>query len=395
VSELSHPPADYLRMEGSRMKTVRLALPLAVLGLIMGLVLSLAGCNAASAPVSQSAIRNYIRNYSGTASVGDFLTISINSTAQTITYKNYSNGDQGVLPYTVNTNGTYTIVDPSGNLLAAYEVPGSVLMIETGKSGPNHNTPALITAIESEPASISTFAGQSFNYIQFRTSSGGMGFGTIAVDAQGNITHDAYWPFGALQQPPDLFEGGTFLASSIQEDPSGDFFTVTGNGAQSTAFGTQNGFFVVDTANGTILGLPKASSSSFNSSHAGTYAAIFYEKPNAQMQETGESGTPKQGKASVTIGATGLATITGSKGNILASGTLAAVADTLYLYDDTANTLSDPCYGMFTFRTTTANSQQDVFVSFQGDAVIFASFQTGLPIQPNGTYTYFSGVGVN
>ena len=286
---------------------------------------------------------------------------------------------------------------PNGNLTAAYEVPGSVLIIETQKSGMGHSTPALVTAIESTPASIATFADQNFNYIQFRTSSGGLGLGTISVDAQGNITNDGYWPYGELQQTADLFEGGTFTASSIQEDVSGDFFTITeGNGSTSTAFGTENGFFAVDTANGTILGLPKASSKTFSSTHAGSYTAIFYEKPNAQMTQNGESGTPVEGNATVTISASGLVTITGSNNNTLASGTLAAVADTPYLYDGTANTLSDPCFGMFTIRTATANSQQDVFVSFQGTAVIFASFQTALPFQANGngTYTYFYGVGV-
>ena len=57
------------------------------------------------------------------------------------------------------------------------------------------------------------------------------------------------------------------------------------------------------------------------------------------------------------------------------------------------NKLSDPLNGMFTFRTT-ANSQQDVFVSFQGNAVVFASFQTALPITNYAPYTYFYGVGL-
>ncbi len=371
-------------MNSHCVKTVYFALLIMVLGLT--------GCSNTSTP-AQSAIRNY----NGTASVGDFLTITIDTTTQTITYKDYTNGATGTVPYTLNANGTYTITDPSGNLLAAYEVPGSVLMVESSKSGTGHNTPALITAIEIAPASINTFAGRSFNYIQFRTSSGGLGLGTISLDAQGNISHDGYWPYGELQQPTDLFDGGTFSASSIQEDASGDFFTITeGDGSTSTAFGTLNGFFAVDTANGTILGLPKASSKTFSSTHAGTYTAIFYEKPNAQMTQNGETGTPLEGNASVTISANGLVTITDSHNNTLASGTLAAVADTPYLYDGSSNTLSDPCYGMFTFRTT-GSSQQDVFVSFQGNAVIFASFQTALPFQSNGngTYTYFYGVGVS
>jgi hypothetical protein len=37
--------------------------------------------------------------------------------------------------YTVDEDGTYAITDPNGNLLAAYVVPGLVLMVETAKSG--------------------------------------------------------------------------------------------------------------------------------------------------------------------------------------------------------------------------------------------------------------------
>lgn len=106
-----------------------------------------------------------------------------------------------------------------------------------------------------------------------------------------------------------------------------------------------------------------------------------------------ESGTVVESKATVTIESNGSATVSDSVGNTMATGTLAAVADTAYLYDGTANKLSDPLNGMFTFRTT-ANSQQDVFMTFQGDAVIFSSFSVGLPIQQNAAYTYFYGVGL-
>jgi hypothetical protein len=46
---------------------------------------------------------------------------------------------------------------------------------------------------------------------------------------------------------------------------------------------------------------------------------------------------------------------------------------------------------MFTFRTTTANSQQDFFVTFQGNAVIVSSLETALPLTPNPPFTYFYG----
>ncbi|HVI09096.1 MAG TPA: hypothetical protein VND65_12470 [Candidatus Binatia bacterium] len=354
--------------------------------------ITLINCNSTPKPTVPV---NTVRGYNGTASVGDFLTISIDASAKTITYKNYTNSETGTVSYSVNSDGTYAITDPNGNLLAGYEVPGTAMMVEAANAGPNRDTAALITAVESAPATINTFAGRNFNYIQFRTTSGGIELGTVSVDSNGNITHAGYWPFGMISQGGS-FNSGNFPASSVTEDASGNFFTITeGNSAQDYVFGTQNGFFAVDTGNGTILGLPKAASKAFSPATAGIYTALYYEKPNAQMQAGNvESGTAAEGIASITIGSGGAVTITDSHNNPMASGTLAAVADTSYLYDGTANTLPDPLYGMFTFRTATANAQQDVYVSFQGNAVIFSSFQTVLPIVQNNTYTYFYGVGL-
>src|SRR5947209_7601957 len=85
---------------------------------------------------------NTSRTYNGTASVGDFLNITLDSVAHTISYTNKSNGDSGTVPYTVNADGTYTLNDPTGNLIAAYEVPNYALIIQAAKTGPDHNTPA-------------------------------------------------------------------------------------------------------------------------------------------------------------------------------------------------------------------------------------------------------------
>jgi hypothetical protein len=353
----------------------------------------LASCSSTPTPTPPA--QKAVRAYNGTASVGDFLTISVDSIAQTITYKDYTNGETGTAPYTINADGSYTIIDPNANLLSAYEVPGTALMIEAANAGPLQNTDALITAIESTPATINTFAGKNFSYLQFRTAAGGLELGTVTINPQGDITHDGYWPFGALQQPPHMFGGGSFPASSVQEDASGNFFTINESGGQSDmVFGTQNGLFAVDTGNGTILALPKAPSKNFSAASAGTYTGLFYEKVNAQTgQGNIETGTAVEGKVTVTISASGAVTIADGQGNTLGGGTLVPVADTSYIYDGTSNKLSDPLNGVFTFRTT-ANSQQDVFVSFQGNAVVFASFQTALPIVNYAPYTYFYGVGL-
>ena len=361
--------------------------------LLIAFACLLAGCDSTSRLATTPAAT--VRNYNGTASVGDFLTISIDSSAQTITYKNYTNGEHGTVPYTVNADGTYTITDPQGNLLSAYEVPGSALMVEAANAGPNSNSQALITAIESVPASINTFAGKNFNYIQFRTSTGGIEIGTVSVDGSGDITHASFWPFGVFDSSQS-FNSGSFPASAVTEDASGNFFTITEqNSAQDYVFGTQNGLFAVDTGNGTILSQPKASSKDFNATNAGTYKAIYYEKSNAMTgQNNQESGTPSEGTATIVVGQGGGVTVTDSNNNVMATGTLAAIADTPRIYDGTANTLPDPLFGMFTFRSSTSSTQQDVFVTFQGNAVIFSSFETALPINGYQPYTYFYGVGL-
>lgn len=370
---------------------MRPAKPAVLLAIVPLAILFLAGCN--TTPKVTAPPQSAVRAYSATASVGDFLTISIDSNAQNITYKNYTNGEAGTAPYTINSDGTYAITDPKGNLLAGYEVPGFVMMIEAANAGPNRDTAALITAIETASATINTFAGQNFNYLQFRTAAGGTEVGTITIAANGNTQHDGYWPFGVFSQ--NLFNGGSFSASSVTEDASGDFFTINESQGSDYAFGTPSGFFVVDTGSGTILSLPKASTKAFDAARAGSYTALYYEKANAQTgQGNIETGTPSEGKGTVTISADGLMTITDDRNNTLATGTLAAIADTPYLYDGTPNTTSDPLYGMFTFRMSAAGIQQDVFASFQGNAVIFSSFQTGLPITGYAPYTYYYGVGL-
>jgi hypothetical protein len=75
------------------------------------------------------------RVYHGTASVGDFMNITIDSSAQTIAYTDVSNGDSGSVPFTVNSDGTYTLTDPKGNLVAAYEVPNYAMVIQAATGG--------------------------------------------------------------------------------------------------------------------------------------------------------------------------------------------------------------------------------------------------------------------
>jgi hypothetical protein len=166
-----------------------------------------------------------------------------------------------------------------------------------------------------------------------------------------------------------------------------------GNGAFDYVFGTPGGVFAVDTPNGAIIGLKKATSKNFDAVVAGTYKAIYYQKMGASTgQGNVETGIPSLGNATITIAANAQVTVQDAQGNTLVQTTLTPVADAPYLYG--SNELTDPCYGLFTFRVTTANSQQDVFVAFMDHAMLFASFTGALPANQGKPYDYLYGVGL-
>jgi hypothetical protein len=353
-------------------------------------LLLLIGCSSTTSTPPAATVA---RAYNGTASVGDFLTITLDPTAQTISYTDISNGETGVVPYTVNSDGTYTLNDPEGNLIAAYEVPNYALLIQAAKTGPTEDAPALITAVESGAISPATFEGHAYNYMQFRTASGGVDVGSVNITSQGAANTSSYWPYGALAQS-STFNSSSFNVAQAQEDPSGTFLKMSDNGSSDYIFGTANGIFAVDTPNGAILGLLKAASKNFDPTFAGTYKAIYYQKTGASTGAGNvETGTPSLDNAVITVNSGARMTIVDTQGNTIVQATLTPVADASYLYGSNGE-LQDPCWGVFTFRVTTASSQQDVFVTFMGNAMLFSSFQAKLPWTSGGTYNYFYGVGL-
>lgn len=363
----------------------------------ISLLFAFSGCGTTSTPVvSPSATRSY----NGTASVGDFLSITLDPVAKTLSYTDVSNGATGVVPYTVNSDGTYTLTDPTGNLVAAYEVPNYGLLIQASKTGPLRDTPALITAVLSGQISLSTWEGHSYNYMQFRTSSGGVEVGSVAIGSDAQIHNSSYWPYGAINPGESAFHSSIMDASDAQADASGTFFKMpepNSPGVFDYVFGTANGIFAVDTQQGAILGLKQASSASFDPNSAGTYKAIFYEKTGASTgQNNAEIGAPTLGGATMTINAAGQVTVQDAQGNTIVQQTaLVPFANTSYLYGGNGE-LQDPCPGLFTFRITdnTTHTQQDVFVSFMDRAILFSSFKTALPLAAGNTYDYLYGVGL-
>jgi hypothetical protein len=265
---------------------------------------------------SPNSFSNSQRFYNGTASVGDFFSITVDSVAHSLTYKNVSNGDSGTVSYTVNDDGTYTLSDPAGNLVSAYEAPGNALLIEAAKAGPDHNQAALITALNKASISASSWANRSYNYVQFRTSSGGIEIGSASVDNQGNVSATGYWPFGSVGQV-SAFNLNSFDTSSSQPDASESFLLLPEHAGEHTyMFGRPNGLLAVDTPNGALLATRKTTTKTFDSSFAGSYKAMSYQKTGANMGPNNyESGTP-HGMVTLSISSTGHLTIKNKIGTI-------------------------------------------------------------------------------
>jgi len=358
-------------------------------------VLSLTSCNSNPASTTVPAVS---RIYHGAASVGDFMTLTVNATDQTISYDDLSNNTRGTVPYTLNSGGTYTLKDPTGNLLAAYELPNYALLLQAAKTGPNADTPALVMAVDSAFISMSTFEEQSYNYIQFRTRAGGVEVGSVSIGTQGTGSITSFWPYAAYHQSNQggtSFGTGTLDMSSAQLDPSGTFLKIPdpgNNGTYDYVFGTASGIFAVDTPNGAILGFREAGGAVFDPTVAGAYKSIYYQKTKASTSSVNlENGTSAFGDATLLVSNAGVISMTDAHGTEIVRGRLSPVLGTSYLYKPDMTELQDPCYGLFTFRIATPGvSQQDVFVTFIGQAMLFASFTENLVQQ--GSYSYFYGV---
>jgi len=114
-----------------------------------------------------------------------------------------------------------------------------------------------------------------------------------------------------------------------------------------------------------------------------------------------ETGTPSTDQATIVITAAVGATlpnitVTDSKGNTFINAALTSVAKSSFLYGTGSDgKLADPCNGLFAYRIVVPGSHEnDVFVTFVGNSVVFAKYSANLPSTSSSTYTYWYGVGL-
>ena len=368
--------------------------------LTLAMVSGVIGCSSpfSSSTSAAPAAPVTAHNYTGTASVGDFISMSFDSGARTFTYVNHTNGLSGSGTYTVNLDGSYALSDSSGCFTDAYEVPGFALVLRGTKTGPAQDTVSLVTALQSQVNTVAGVADQNYNYMQFRTNSGGLEVGFVSMGPQAQVTSASYWPFGASQQVPEAFHpADTFPGQPSEDAASGALkLTIVDNGASvdNYIFATNSGLLAVDTGNGSLVCFHQATGSAFNPAVAGTYRALAFAKSGATTG-AGNVETPTVGtvtKYSISLDTSGLISVTDSSSAVVASGTIAPFDSTL------TNGIGNACPGMFhlTIPRTAADGMtavnQELFLTFVGDAVMFSSFEPDPQPTDNRTYDYFYGV---
>ncbi len=332
-------------------------------------------------------------SYKGTASVGDFITLDMDTSALTISYHNLTNGLSGSGTYTVNTDGSYTITESSGCFTDAYEIPGYALVLRGTKTGPTQNTVSLVTSFNSQVNTIASVANQNYNYMQFRINSGGVEIGHVHMGNNAEITSARYWPYGNFNDPmnpANAYEtDSTFPGAPVEDAATGALkLTITDMGVSEDnyIFATTDGLLAVDTGNGSLVCLQESASSALTASNAGTYRALRYGKNGANTgMGNVESGLGIVDKVTIAVAVDGTLLITDAANATVASGTITPFAGTAL-----ETGIGHACLGLFHADITVGGVTQEVFITFTGDAMLFSSFRP--TASGSSTYDYFYGV---
>ncbi len=364
-----------------------------VLGTLIATGALITACSSSDDGATTAAASS--RSYSGTASVGDFLTVRLDTVARTMHYHNTTNGDDYDVGYTLSDDGAYTFADPHGNLVTGYEVPGFAMVIQANKAGPGKNAPAVITAIQSTTVTTDVFRDKDYNYMQFRTSSGGMELGHVHCGADGTISPNGFWPYGHYNGD-SAFHNASLPLTGITSMPDHSALVLSlvedGVTENDYIFATTGGFLAVDTPNGAIVCMRQRGTSAFDATTmGGSYHAILYAKSDCQtgVGNVETAGSQQVMTGTMTIAADGTVNVVGSGGGPVVSGATLTPLSATELVG--TGKLEDPCPGFFRFSNGDATAPRDIYLAFMTDAVLIASFTFNTATHH---YDYFYGVGL-
>jgi hypothetical protein len=332
-----------------------------------------------------------VHNYQATASVGDFLVVSIDKAAHTVAYHNRTNGlEAAAVAYTVDANGVYTFSgDPNHHLLRAVELEDQILVVDVDHAGPGADTRALAIGAATQSFDPADVGGQKLT-MQFRTQNGGMEVGHVNLTRDGQnleVDYTGYWPRGAMMSDDSAWQNGP--GTLVLGDPgTREYITISDEGGEDTLFKVAGGF-ALDMSNGNMFILDRPASGAFDPARAGSYQALAYRKTGARGTSGSdpEPGTPDVVLDSIAIDAAGHVTVS-EGGSVVAEDDLVSVADVPALVGagrfDAARSA-----GLFTFAGTA-----DVFVVFTAKGLLFTSFSPGSPTSGDDEYDYSYGAAV-
>ena len=345
-----------------------------------------------------------VHTYHAAASVGDFLTLTIDHDANTIEYVNITNGDDGTVPFTERSDGGLDVNDPNGDLVQCYEVPGQAVVCKGDSLGPDptHAEPALLYGVLDEPLTKADLYGVSVGYLQFRTKEGGIEVGHVAFGLTGDATGTGYFPVRQVLPQPTCYGKAEYsdlemLGTDMVDNPTYHCVDWTEPGHPldvNHLFGTAGGDFMVDSKNGALFVFRDAASKDFDTANAGTYTRARLQEERELRAGHGESGIPEISTVTVVIDSSGSVTVTDGAETLVDSEALLPFEDSEW---QGADKIVDPVHGLFYFRDA---GDVPVFVTFFDDAMAFGQFtpehvgDCTLDPQEPALYTYMYGIAV-
>jgi len=337
------------------------------------------------------------QNFAASASVGDFVTVTIDHLLKTIAYVNVTNGVTGTVTYTINKDGTYDVTDSTGNITNALEIPGYQIMLLMNKAGPSANEQALVVGVLSDSTTITASSSGEYNYMKFRTSNGGFLSGALVM-TNGVMINTGFSSLSRAVQPAesrDVAQTGSANVSAhgtvvvtLPAVVSSNHIVPRATAAITTVFASGNGFLTIDDDAGSTICMKQAGGAAFSASSAATYTALFYSKPDVMLSGGTETGAILVGKCSIVVTAAALVTVTNIVTNaVMFSGTVTPFSSDTSIVGSSTGMINNPCNGLFRFT----NSTQEFVITFFGKSILFGSVNSVSSTE----YSYFYGAGLS
>ncbi len=359
------------------------------------LVLALAACGGGG---GGSTTASSSHDYNGTASVGDFLTITIDRDASVLHWANGTNGETGQAPFTIGTDGALLVSTDTGQVKKAYEIPGYGVVALDPNAGPSHDRPSQVFLWEKTAATKSEFKAMAANFIQFRNNGTfEVGCGSIAADGSA-ITHSGYLPEQAIFGEPQFTQGTTMpILSAPPADPATfDGIVLSDRSDGTISFqayksslpgpdGSPGVLFqagsswVIDVDYGSVFLLDAPSTKAWQSSNAGSYHLMGWK---VSGMTSSAAGTGTFFETTVALDSTGQMTLADPTGGAPTIVNLVPFVDDADVAGPTRVDVA--CNGLFT--NGAGNGDHKLVAGFVGQNLFFGS--ANLTSGPSGEFVY-------